>query len=310
MTEAPAIATEELTRRFGETTVVRDLELCVPRGCVYGFLGPNGAGKTTTIRMLLGLIRPDKGRSLLFGKSLEEERATLLRRVGALVEGPSLYPQLTGRENLEVRRRLLGARRANLADALALVDLEDAADRPVEHYSLGMRQRLGLALAFLTTPELLILDEPANGLDPAGIREMRDLLRRLPEERGTTVFVSSHLLAEIEQVATQVGIINGGELVFQGDPAELRAQVKGRARICVDRTEDAQRSLAQQGWTVKADELGGLIAEVEGEQDARAINDLLVHAGIGVHHLALHTPTLEDVFLELTAKPTAGEESS
>ena len=208
MTEL-AITTFRLTRRFGDLTAVADLDLQVPGGSVYGFLGPNGAGKTTTIRLLLGLIRPNAGEVRLFGQSLRDGRMTLLRRVGALVETPSLYPHLTGRENLEVTRRLLDARQEQINRALAIVKLEQDAHRRVAHYSSGMRQRLGLALALLGEPELLILDEPTNGLDPAGIREMRDLICRLPEEHGVTVFLSSHLLNEVEQVATHIGIITG-----------------------------------------------------------------------------------------------------
>jgi ABC-2 type transport system ATP-binding protein len=214
-----AIETEALTRAFGARAAVEQLNLLVPNGGIYGFLGPNGAGKTTTIRMLLGLIRPDSGKVRLFGKHFE---FSMLNRVGSLVEAPSLYPHLTGRENLEVTRRLVGAARADIDRVLAIVRLARDADRLVREYSLGMRQRLGLALALLNSPELLILDEPTNGLDPAGIHEMRDLLRRMPAEHGVTVFLSSHLLSEVEQIAGSVGIIREGRMLFQGSLAELR----------------------------------------------------------------------------------------
>jgi ABC-type multidrug transport system ATPase subunit len=225
--QTSAITTSGLTRRFGMLTAVDDLDLRVPRSSIYGFLGPNGAGKTTTIRLLLGLIRPHAGEVQLFGEPLRQRRMVLLRRVGALVESPSLYPNLTGRENLEVTRRLIGGEKAQIGQALHIVHLEDAADRRVGGYSSGMKQRLSLALALLNTPELLILDEPTNGLDPAGIQEMRDLIVRLPQEYGVTVFLSSHLLAEVEQVATHIGIIRQGRLRFQGT---LRAgEGQGRA---------------------------------------------------------------------------------
>jgi ABC-2 type transport system ATP-binding protein len=214
-----AIETEALTRAFGTRTAVEQLNLLVPAGGIYGFLGPNGAGKTTTIRMLLGLIRPDSGTVRVFGNQFER---SVLNRVGSLVETPSLYPHLTGRENLEVTRRLIGAAHDNVGRVLAIVRLTRDADRLVREYSLGSKQRLGLALALLNSPELLILDEPTNGLDPAGIHEMRELLRRMPVEHGVTVFLSSHLLSEVEQIAGSVGIIGDGRMLFQGSLAELR----------------------------------------------------------------------------------------
>ena len=216
-----AIETHELTRRFGDHTAVDCAELRVPQGGIYGFLGLNGAGKTTTIRLILGLIRADAGSVHVFGEPFAREA---LRRIGALVEVPSLYSHLTGRENLEVTRRQLGASRSSIDRSLSIVGLERDANRLVREYSLGMKQRLGLALALLTSPDLLILDEPTNGLDPAGIHEMRELLRRMPAEYGVTVFLSSHLLSEVEQIAGSVGIIHEGRMVFQGSIGELRAR--------------------------------------------------------------------------------------
>ncbi|MBN1659800.1 MAG: ATP-binding cassette domain-containing protein, partial [Anaerolineae bacterium] len=194
---------------------VAGVNLQVPARSVYGFLGPNGAGKTTTIRLLLGLLRPHAGEVHLFEEPLRRHRRTLLRRVGALVESPSLYPNLTGRENLEVTRRLVDATPAQAERVLHIVHLAGVAHHRVSGYSSGMRQRLGLALALLADPELIVLDEPTNGLDPAGMQEIRALLRALPEEYGVTVFLSSHLLAEVEQVATHIGIIQDGRLRFQ-----------------------------------------------------------------------------------------------
>jgi ABC-type multidrug transport system ATPase subunit len=294
------ICTAGLTRRFGRLTAVDRLGLEVPRSSVYGFLGPNGAGKTTTIRMLLGLIRPHAGEIRLFGEPTWRSRLALLRRVGALVESPSLYPHLTGRENLKVARRLSGASRAQIERTLCVVRLEGAADRAVRGYSTGMRQRLGLALALLVEPELLVLDEPTNGLDPAGIQEMRELICRLPQEYGVTVFLSSHLLAEVEQVATHIGIIQQGRLRFQGTQDELRAQVTAQLVLGVDQPEQARALLEQAGWSIRSNGGQRLAVAASGRSDAAMINAQLVGAGVNVYHLCQEQPTLEDIFLTLT----------
>jgi ABC-2 type transport system ATP-binding protein len=294
------ITTSGLTRRFGKLLAVDSLDLQVPRHSVYGFLGPNGAGKTTTIRMLLGLIRPDGGEVQLFGRALRKSRTALLRWVGALVEAPSLYPNLTGRENLEVTRRLCGAEREQIDRALQTVRLDEAEDRRVGGYSSGMRQRLGLALALLREPELLILDEPTNGLDPAGMLEMRRLLCRLPEEYGVTVFLSSHLLAEVEQVATHIGIIQEGRLCFQGTLEALQARMKEQVVLGVGQPEQAGPMLRQMGWTVHGNGGSRLTVAANGRSDAALINAQLVGGGVSVYHLRLEQPTLEDIFLTLT----------
>jgi len=293
------IETRGLTRRFGARVAVDDLNLSVPAAGVYGFLGPNGAGKTTAIRMLLGLIRPHAGQVHLFGAPVARNRASVMRRVGALVESPSLYPHLTGRENLEVTRRLLGAPR-NLIDlALDTVRLTQDANRRVREYSLGMRQRLGLALALLNKPQLLILDEPTNGLDPAGIHEMRDLIRRLPEEFGVTVFLSSHLLSEVEQIAGHIGIIHESRLLFQGTLAELQRKQQTELAVGVTRPEEAMACLREAGWSV-AQRDGLLSVAAKAPEDAARINRLLVDHRLDVFHLALSQQSLEDIFLTLT----------
>ena len=302
------ISTDRLTRRFGALTAVDHLDLKVPPGAIYGFLGPNGSGKTTTIRMLLGLIRPDEGAVKLFDQPLREQPVNLLRRVGALVETPSLYPHLTGRENLEITRRLIGAPRHRLAAVLSTVRLEAAADRLTKGYSLGMKQRLGLALALLSEPALLILDEPTNGLDPAGIQEMRELIGQMPEQHGITVFLSSHLLSEVEQVATHLGIVQRGRLVYEGTLASLQAQREEYLALGVDQPEAAQRILAAAGWTIRASSNGQVHLAAVKREEVVTINRLLIEQGIGVHHLALQQPTLEQTFLELTHLP-AGERS-
>lgn len=293
------IETENITRSFSTVKAVDGVSLCVPPGSIYGFLGPNGAGKTTTIRILLGLIQPNAGEIRLFGRALSEQRLDLLRRVGSLVESPSLYPHLTGWENLELIRRMVGGKRSEIQRALAIVRMEDAAHRLVREYSLGMRQRLGLAVALFGQPELLILDEPTNGLDPAGIHEMRELICSLPRE-GMTVFLSSHLLSEIEQMATHIGIIHAGRLIFQGIPDELRTRYQDYATVTTDRLEVSRQLLLQSGWQAAHLENHHLTVPVNGPSDLALINTQLVHAGHQVFHLNLAQPSLEDIFLTLT----------
>jgi ABC-2 type transport system ATP-binding protein len=307
MMQRLTIATSGLTRRFGQFTAVDRLDLQVPRNCVYGFLGPNGAGKTTTIRLLLGLIRPDAGEVQLFGEPLNRNRLGTLRRVGALVESPSLYPNLTGRENLELTRRLTGGDRAQIDEALDTVRLRDAADRRVRGYSNGMRQRLGLALALLNGPDLLILDEPTNGLDPSGIQEMRELLSRLPAESDVTVFLSSHLLAEVEQVATHIGIIQERRLRFQGTQEELHAEMEEQVVLGVDQPERAKLLLEQAGWTAHGNGGQRVTVAANGRSDTAMINSRLVQEGVNVFHLSLEQPTLEDIFMALTNHTEGGK---
>lgn len=305
------IETRGLTRRFGARVAVDELNLSVPAAGVYGFLGPNGAGKTTAIRMLLGLIRPNAGEVRLFGvRAHRGNRASLMRRAGALVESPSLYPHLTGRENLEVTRRLLGAPR-NLIDlALDTVKLTNDANRRVREYSLGMRQRLGLALALLNKPELLILDEPTNGLDPAGIHEMRDLIRRLPDEFGVTVFLSSHLLSEVEQIAGHIGIIHEGNLLFQGPLSELQTRQQAQLVVGVKQLDAAIDCLTKSGWNVHRNVDGLLSVAAKTPDDAISINKLLVDHRLEVFHIALTQPSLEDIFLTLTTNQHAGRRAA
>ena len=223
---ALAIETTGLTRRFGTRTAVDGVHLQVPQGSVYGFLGPNGAGKTTTIRLLLGLLQPTCGEVRIHGALLMPRSRHLLREVGALVEAPSLYPHLTGRENLEVVRRLRGLSRDSIAAALERFGLAPEASRLVRTYSTGMRQSLALAQAWLGDPQLLVLDEPGNGLDPAALRTLRALLRRTAD-KGATVFLSSHILAEVEQVADWIGIVHNGRLRYQAPLASLKQAARG-----------------------------------------------------------------------------------
>ena len=299
-----AIRTHGLTRQFTGGHGVIDLDLAVPAGAVYGFLGPNGAGKTTTIRLLLGLLSPDRGEIHLHGQPLTRAHRQCLARVGSLVESPSLYPHLSGRDNLEVTRRLLGATRARIDDVLAITGMTDAAGRRVRDYSMGMRQRLAIALAMLGAPTLLILDEPANGLDPAGILDMRALLRRMADEHGITVFVSSHQLSEIEQVASHVGVLHEGRLRFQGTIAAMRARCRSLLQMQCDDPARAASVLMSAGETV-VDSDRELVSVKLRERSAGQINHLLVEAGIVVSHLAREQPSLESFFFDVTREPAA-----
>jgi ABC-type multidrug transport system ATPase subunit len=291
------ISTEALTKEFHRKPAVRELSLEVQRGSIYAFLGPNGAGKSTTIRLLLGLLQPTRGNVGLFGLDLKQHRSEILRRTGSLVETPSLYEHLTARENLEIPRRILEAPKSDIDRVLGIVGLENASGNQVKTFSLGMKQRLGLAQAFLGKRELLILDEPTNGLDPAGIQEMRSLIRRLPAEHGVTVFLSSHLLTEVDQVATHVGMLSQGALVFQGSIAELHLLRATWVRIGVSEIAAALSLLGNHGW--EAREEAGFIVATD-IQAASAMNRALVEGGLAVNHLTVESDSLEDVFLKMT----------
>jgi len=216
------ITTYNLSKKYGDVYRVRDVNLSVGEGDIYGFLGPNGAGKTTTLKMILGLTRPTDGKVMVFGKDLKENREFILKKTGSLIEAPSYYGHLTGLENMRVIQRLRDLPARNVDEALRIVRLEKHKDKKVNEYSLGMKQRLGIAMAIMSFPKLLILDEPTNGLDPAGIGEIRELIKSLPQRYEMTVLVSSHLLSEIEQTATKVGIINNGIMMFQGTLEDLK----------------------------------------------------------------------------------------
>ncbi|PJI86702.1 ABC transporter ATP-binding protein [Luteimicrobium subarcticum] len=299
-----AVATSGLTKRFGAQAAVDGIDLAVPRGGVYGFLGPNGSGKTTTIRMLLGLVRPSAGTVTLLGGPMPDALTTVLPRVGALVEGPAFHPYLSGRANLvrlDVADRTADPRTsAHRVDAaLERVDLLHAAAKRYRAYSLGMRQRLGIAAALLRDRELLVLDEPTNGLDPQGTREVRALIGALHAE-GVTVLVSSHLLSEIEQVCTHLGVMRAGRLVAQGAVADVRGASRPVAEVTTPDPAAAAAVLVRLGLAdVTAD--GGTSAR--GVLDGHATEDVvaaLVRAGVPVRGFVVHRPSLEDRFIELT----------
>ncbi len=288
---AAAIEVSGLTKRFGSRTAVDSLELSVPEACAYGFLGPNGAGKTTLIRMLLGLTRPNHGQISMLGLNIPAQRAAALARTGAIVEEPRFHNHLTGRENLRIIAAARGGEAFDrIATSLAKVGLGDRADERVKRYSLGMRQRLGVARCLLSDPGLLILDEPSNGLDPAGIHEFRAMIRGFVDE-GRTVFLSSHQLAEVERICDRVAIVDHGRLIAEGTLDELRS---GGDKLLVVGCDDPDRALALISG-VEVDDDGGRASAV-------AVNRALVAAGLAVYRLEPLAATLEQRFLEITSR--------
>ena len=295
---APVLSAVELTKRFGELTAVSDLSFELEPGSVTGFLGPNGAGKTTTLWMLLGLAAPTRGRALVFGRPFAElERPA--RGVGAVLEAADLHPGRTARDHLRVLAQAARVPRGRVEEVLAMVDLEAAAGRRAAGYSLGMRQRLALAASLLGDPELLILDEPANGLDPEGMRWLRDFLRAFAAQ-GKTVFVSSHHLAEVAQTVDHVVIINHGRLVTEAPLSELTARLAGTVRVQAARPEALELALRNAGVTATERENGTL--RVHGVTATR-IGEIALAANVSVGQLVTESSSLEDVFLELTAEP-------
>jgi ABC-2 type transport system ATP-binding protein len=294
-----ALEMRGVSKSYGEIQAVRKLDLTLRRGEVYGFLGLNGAGKTTTIRMALGLVRPDSGEVRAFGKPLREAGIAALARTGALVETAASYPNLTVRENLELRRAYLGADHASVESAMGRLGIEGAAGRKAGKLSLGNRQRLAIALALVGNPECLILDEPANGLDPAGIVEVRRLLAELAHEGGAAILVSSHLLAEVERFADRVGIIHKGELIEELTQAELEGRLSGAIEL---ETRDAARAEAalRSAFAGASIERTGPILLVRGAPSPDAIAEAVVRAGVGLVSLGRAEGDLEGFFLKAT----------
>jgi ABC-2 type transport system ATP-binding protein len=310
-----AIETQGLTKRFGERAAIDGIDLQVPRGSAFGFLGPNGAGKTTMIRTLLGLTHASSGSMKILGHPVPAERAQALTRVGAIVEEPRFHTHLSGRENLRVIAAARGPEvHARITPALARVGLADRADEKVKRYSLGMRQRLGVARCLLSDPLLLILDEPTNGLDPGGIQEFREMIRAMVDEEGRTVFISSHLLDEVEKICDAAAIVDRGKVISQGAIAELAGG--GARHELIIGVDDVERALA----TATASELvleahrsdeGLRVVLAGGEQTAAQLNATLVGAGLGVMRLEPVRHSLEERFLEITSRldaPAEGKE--
>ena len=274
----------------------------MPEGSIYGFLGPNGAGKSTTLKMLLGLVRPTAGEIQVLGREMNRaNRLAVLRQVGSLIESPSYYGHLTGEENLRIVQTLRGVPERNIREVLQIVRLDGQRGKKVAHYSLGMKQRLGLAAALLGYPRLLILDEPTNGLDPAGIQEMRELIQSLPGRFGMTVVVSSHLLSEIDQIADTVGIIREGELVFQDTLAALHGRSRHHLALRTTNNAVARNLLAQQDVAC-TEEAGYLILPILSDELAAQLTQFLARQRLGIVRLEERQKSLEDIFLELTGK--------
>ena len=290
------IETKRLCKTYGGRTVVHNLDLHVPQGCVYGFIGPNGAGKSTSMKMLLGLVHPTAGSVALLGRTLTERtRLELLRQTGSLIESPSGYLHLTAQENLE-----------DIDRVLEIVHLQADRKRKVGQYSLGMKQRLGIAMALLGSPRLLILDEPTNGLDPAGIQEMRALIHDMPDACGATVLISSHLLGEMEQIVSQVGIINHGQLLFEGPLTELQRHSRGNVVLRLLAPDRGAAVLRRYGLTPQPADNGCLLPTMEDTRLAALVQDLAAE-GAGVVGVERQTKNLEEIFLSLTNTQTGKE---
>jgi putative lantibiotic ABC transporter,ATP-binding protein len=294
------VATDNLSKEYDGVYRVQELDIRIKEGDIYGFLGPNGAGKSTTMKMLLGLVKPTSGTIEIMEKPFNEKNLRdILASVGSLIESPSYYGHLTGRENMEIIRRLLDLPKKNIEEAVHIVRMENQMEKKVKNYSLGMKQRLGIAMALARFPKLLILDEPTNGLDPAGIEEMRELIKMLPKQYGMTVMISSHILSEIDQMATVVGIINQGCLIFQERMSVLDMQ---REPQIILRTSDNNHAFqllkkANPQRTTDGLQIGALTDEQTG-----AVVQCLCSNGISVYRVEEHRESLEDIFLNLTGK--------
>jgi ABC-2 type transport system ATP-binding protein len=305
--DAPPIAVRGLVKRYGDVTAVAGVDLTVEQGDVYGYLGPNGAGKTTVLRMLLGLITPTAGEVRVFGRDPQRDPVGALRGVAGFVEAPKFYPYMTGRKNLELLAALDGGDSASrIGEALDIVELTDRAKHKVGGYSHGMRQRLGVAAALLRNPQLLLLDEPATGLDPAGMRDMRALVARLSQS-GTTVLLSSHLLNEVEELCNRVAIVRTGKIVFEGRLDDLKASMGGDWRL---RTTDDAKALAvaQASPGVSDARVDALEIRFGASQEAvEALSVRLIEAGLAIRALAPHAAALEDLFFSLTEDGAPGD---
>jgi ABC-2 type transport system ATP-binding protein len=297
------VETTRLSHRFGGHEVLRDISMQVPAGSIYGFLGPNGAGKTTTLRLILGLLRRQAGDITIFGKRFDADRVDILRRVGSMIESPSLYDHLTATENLRILQRVHGCAPRRIGEVLEVVGLAGAGKKRAKQFSLGMRQRLGIAMALLHTPELIVLDEPTNGLDPEGIIEIRNLLTRLNREQGCTILVSSHLLAEVDRVATHVGVLGHGRLLFQGRMDELRMHRQELASVRVSTSDNAAAiaEIRDEGLSAHVQDEEIVIVPITEERIAH-LNRRLVARQLDVYQIRTVRTDLETIFLDLVRR--------
>jgi ABC-type multidrug transport system ATPase subunit len=299
-----SLETCDLSHRFGDQTVLDRVSIQVPTGSIYGFLGPNGAGKSTTLRLVLGLLRRQQGEVTVFGKRFASDRIAILRDVGSMIENPSLYDHLTAGENLRVLQHIHRCPESRIGEVLELVGLGGTRAKRVRQFSLGMRQRLGIAATLLHRPSLLILDEPTNGLDPAGIIEIRELLVELNRKRGCTILVSSHLLSEIDRVATHVGILGRGRIQFQGTIEELRRQRQQVLSVRLSTSDDAAalRTLAHAGIAAEAGD-GEIVLPPLDRAHIAALNRDLTSRGLDVYEIRVVRNDLETIFLDLLSEP-------
>lgn len=294
------ITTNSLCKTYSKTASVKNLDLKIPSKAIYGFLGPNGAGKSTTLKMLLGLVKPSSGKICILGNEMNSKnRISILNKVGALIESPSYYAHLTGKENLEIFCALRRLNKSEIPRVLEIVRLENQQNKKTGQYSLGMKQRLGIACALLGNPELLILDEPTNGLDPAGIQEIRELVRSLPSQYGMTVLVSSHLLSEIEQMATDVGIINSGKLLFQDKLEILHQKCKSHLRFRTLNNDSALKLLNSKNISCTLSDDFILLPKLE-DMKVAACTAMLHEHKIPIVRIEEMQKNLEDFFLDLT----------
>lgn len=298
----PVIVTDSLTKKYKTKAVVDQIDLRIPGGSIYGFLGPNGAGKSTTLKMLLGLVKPTEGHIQIFGKEINSKnRLTILSETGSLIEAPAYYGHLSGKENLQIVCTLKNVPEKEIQRVLHIVRMEEQQNKKVSQYSLGMKQRLGLAAALLGNPKILLLDEPTNGLDPAGIQEMRELICSLPASFGITVLISSHLLSEMDQMATHVGIINQGQLIFQDSLNVLHEHRRGRLYLHTSDDQAALLLLKNSGISAQWRDGRLSLKLMDDSRIMRAVA-LLVNSGIGILRLEEQQMSLEDIFLQLTGK--------
>ena len=302
MNIANCIETTGLNYHFSKNDqVLKDINLAVPSGSIYGFLGPNGAGKTTTLKLLLGLLRNQDGKIAFFGKSFHDNRIETLKKVGSLIEAPSIYPQLTATENLKIWQKIYQCPKERIQEVLEIVDLAHTGKKKAGKFSLGMKQRLSIAVAMLHQPEILVLDEPTNGLDPSGIIEIRKLLINLNEKEKTTIIISSHLLSEIEKLVTHVGIINKGEILFQGTLNELQ-KLQDIGSSLVLRTNNSEKVLALlEKRNLNADHQNDLV--ILPTQEKETIAELVKEIsdqGISIYEVSLQKSDLESIFMDLT----------
>jgi len=296
----PLIHTHDLNFAFGKFRVLNKINLSIPEGRIYGFLGPNGAGKTTTIRILLGLLRTTRGKVFLFDQDVSQNALPVLARTGAMVETPTVYPHLSGKENVDIIRILRNLPRERTTEVLQRVGLWNDAKRPAGQYSTGMKQRLSLAVALLGNPDLLILDEPMNGLDPSGIIEIREFLRKINEQSGTTILLSSHILGEIEKLSTHIGIIDRGHLKFQGTMGDLHELLQV-SRIISIRTNDSAKAIGILKDQYGIPEANGACLQLMIRDDAEiaAAVKILVANGIDVYQISDHQSGLEELFIKV-----------